>query len=226
MSVGVAGFFLMRPAANGKKQFVWCEVWVLMDLSFLSEGSDWNSVRDGRDQPQSFLLASESWRRTGPGVMVDCSQSLLCKTNDTLWSAFVLWQWQQGPDGDGGGEDGLHDGGVDGAQKTSLQQRAGWQVLCCLIGKAVASAVFCVNMMGATRSCCGSTFSTFSRGSLCDHGNHRHHIGLNDTGANNTVSEFPEWFPSSPAENKQNNEEKPHCSYITASSLIIRDNKS
>lgn len=49
-------------------------------------------------------------------------------------------------------------------------------------------------------ACCG--------GLSCDHGNHRNHIGGNNTGANYTDTEFPELYSSSPAENRPVNEEK------------------
>ena len=38
---------------------------------------------------------------------------LLCRPNDTLQSALVLGGGSSVPDGDGGGEDGLDDGGVE-----------------------------------------------------------------------------------------------------------------
>lgn len=64
---------LMKPAAvGGKKQFICCEVLVLMDFHLLPEGV---CVRDGRVQPQSFLHASVSWRSSGCEETADCSQS-------------------------------------------------------------------------------------------------------------------------------------------------------
>ncbi len=61
------------------------------------------SVRGGRGRPQSFLHASGSWRHTSPGI-----------ANDMLQSALVLGSGSGSsvPDGDGGGEEGLNDGGV------------------------------------------------------------------------------------------------------------------
>ncbi len=57
-------------------------------------------VRDGRGRPQSFLHASQSWRRAGPRGMEDCSPS-------------ISLQSEQVPDSDGVGEDGLTNGGVE-----------------------------------------------------------------------------------------------------------------
>ena len=67
----------------------------------------------GRDQPQFSLHASVSWRRAGPLEMEDCSQSPSLQTE---WHAAVCpcpWRRQQRADGDGRGEDGLSDGGVE-----------------------------------------------------------------------------------------------------------------
>ncbi len=38
---------------------------------------------------------------------------LLCRANDTLQSALVFGSGSSIPDGDGGGDDGLNDGGVE-----------------------------------------------------------------------------------------------------------------
>ncbi len=72
----------MRPAADGRKLFLWCEALVLMDHSQLSETV---CVQGGRGRPQSYLHTLGSWR--------------LVQVQESEWYAVVCpcrWQWQQG----------------------------------------------------------------------------------------------------------------------------------
>ena len=71
-----SGALVVRLTAEGKKLYLWHEVLVLMGRSLLPEGGVQTVCVPGeRDRLQSFLPASGSWRRTGPGETVDCSQS-------------------------------------------------------------------------------------------------------------------------------------------------------
>jgi len=104
---------LTRPVAVEKKLFLWREVLVLMDRNLLPEGRDSEYMSGGRGRPQSYCSPQ------GPGgVQVlerwqIAADHLLSRANYTLQSALVLGSGSSLPDGDGGGGDGLNDGGVE-----------------------------------------------------------------------------------------------------------------
>ncbi len=63
-------------AATGKKLYWLIRFWSRWSAASCRRGeSEKVCVQGGRGQPQSFLLASGSWRCTGPGGMEDCNQS-------------------------------------------------------------------------------------------------------------------------------------------------------
>ena len=99
---------MKRPAADGKKPFLWREVLVLMDRSFLPDGSSWNRECPGLEELAAIFL-------THLRVLKVCRSSRVgrLQPDETLHSAFVLGSGSSVPDGDGGGMDGLNDGCVE-----------------------------------------------------------------------------------------------------------------
>ncbi len=79
-------------AAVRKKLFLWCEVLV---------------------HSRGKSLKQFVSRVGGVSHNLSCTDHLLSRVNDTLQPAPVLNSGSSVPDGDGGGEDGLNDGGVE-----------------------------------------------------------------------------------------------------------------
>lgn len=99
----------MRPAADGKKLFLWREVLVLIrgecHKQFVSGVGGVGHNLTCTLQGPGGVQVLERWKIA--------ANHLLCRANDTLQSAPVFGSGSSVPDGDGGGEDGLNDGGVE-----------------------------------------------------------------------------------------------------------------
>ena len=105
-----------RLVAEGKKLFKWRAFLVPTERSLLPEGKRVNSLCPGWEGSATIfparLLEGPGGVQVVEGWQV-AADHLLCRADDTLQPGLILGCGCSVPDGDGGGEDGLNDGGVE-----------------------------------------------------------------------------------------------------------------